>query len=173
MSACIIPVTPNFQDPPSVPASPPYLFNFEPQNFGGVVTVPVPAGKTFSANVSDEDLSAELHVRWVVDYPPFVDGVTYFPGQTTTISRSANGQTINQVITQAIDCSWITQPLTSTHQLELIVADRELLESSTFGLMADNKLDSTDPKNPGHVVRAFWNISISCPATTTSSSSSP
>ena len=53
MSACIIPVAPSFQDPPSTPDSPPYLSNFSPKNFNDIVTVPVPAGQVFSATVSD------------------------------------------------------------------------------------------------------------------------
>ena len=172
MSACIIPVAPNFQDPPSVPGAGPFLSGFTPGSFGEHVTVPVPDGRQFSANVIDQDINPTLYVRWAVDYPPLVDGVTYWePGPM--IKPSSPGQPISTTtITQLITCRWITQPLTSTHQLELIVSDGAFADTSTSGLLPDKKLDT--PLDPnGHVAYGLWPIDISCPATTTSTSSSP
>lgn len=105
MSACIIPVAPSFQDPPSTPDSPPYLSNFSPKNFNDIVTVPVPAGQVFSATVSDPDVSDPLNVRWVVDYPPFTNATRL--GNQTTISPGPNGQPINQTVSQTVDCNLI------------------------------------------------------------------
>jgi hypothetical protein len=172
MSACIIPVAPNFQDPPSVPISGPSLSGFSPGNFGELVTVPVPQGLLFSANVTDLDPRATLRIRWLVDYPPDSDATTLV--EQASISRSADGQTINQhpITTQTpVDCGWIKQPLTSTHQLELVVADSDFLDSSNSNLPADKKLDSA--MDPTGVAYAYWPIVISCPAGTTSNTSSP
>ncbi len=172
MSACIIPVAPNFQDPPSVPTSgPPSLSGFSPKNFGELVTVPVPAGQLFSANVTDLDPKATLRIRWIVDYPPYSDATKLV--EQSPISPGADGQTINQLITTGtpVDCSWINQPLTSSHQLELVVADSDFLDSSNPNLPADRKLDSA--RDPNGVAYAFWPIVISCPASATSNTSSP
>jgi hypothetical protein len=170
MSACIIPVAPNFQDPPSVPDSGPFLSGFSPKSFGELVTVPVPGGQVFSANVTDQNVIATLFVRWAVDYPPLTDGVTYSQDQAP-IQPSSDRQVKTTTITQLIDCSWIRQPVTSTHQVELIVADSDFVDSSTFGLPADRKLDTTRDPN-GLVAYALWPIVISCPASTTSNTSS-
>jgi len=172
MSACIIPVAPDFQDPPSVPTSGPTLSGFSPGNFGELVTVPVPQGLLFSANVTDLDPRATLRIRWLVDYPPDSDATTLV--ELGSITPSADGLTIKQqaITTQTpVDCGWIKQPLTSTHQLELVVADSDFLDSSNSNLPADKKLDSA--RDPTGVAYAFWNIVISCPASTTSDTSSP
>lgn len=171
MSACIIPVAPNFQDPPSTPDSPPYLSNFSPSNFNDVVTVPVPAGQVFSATVSDPDIGDMLDVRWVVDYPPFTNATRL--GNQMMISRSSNGQPIDQQVSQTVDCNLINSaapPSDGKHRLELIVANRQFSTAST--LTPDDVLDSIDDPN-GFVVRAAWTIVISCPATVSPTSGSP
>jgi hypothetical protein len=171
MSACITPVAPNFQDPPSTPDSPPYLSDFSPKNFNDVVTVPVPAGEVFSATVSDPDIGDTLNVRWVVDYPPYTNATRL--GNQMPISPSSNGQPINQQVSQTVYCNLINSavpPSDGKHQLELIVADRAFSTLST--LTPDNVLDSIDDSS-GFVVRAAWTIVISCQATTSSTSSSP
>jgi len=175
MSACIIPVAPNFQDPPSISDSGPFLSSFSPGAFGELVTVPVPQGTQFSANVTDLNVKATLSIRWVMDYPPASDA-THLVEQSPITPR-ADG--LPQPITTpppgqpgVVNCDWVIQRLTSTHQLELIVADSEFADSSTAGLPPDRKFDT--PKDPnGHVVHALWPIDISCPASTTSNTSSP
>ena len=174
MSACIIPVAPNFQDPPSVLDSGPFLSGFSPRSVGELVSIPVPQGQLFSATVTELNLKATLSVRWAIDYPPDGDATSFEDGPS--IPPRADGMPISQqTITNplpGIDCSWIIQRLTSTHQLELMVSDSGFADSSTAGLPADGKLDTPKEKN-GHVVRAIWPIEISCPASTTSNTSSP
>jgi hypothetical protein len=168
MSACIIPVAPNFQDPPSTPDSPPYLSNFQPSD-NAIVTVPVPDGLVFSANVTDPDLGDTLQVRWAVDYPPYAIGNTV--DDQTPISPSANGQPINAPVTEKVNCVFVNSSTPSTegtHRLELIVADRTFSDPSTQ--RPDQALESIDDKT-GFVVRASWTFVISCPALMASTSS--
>ena len=163
MSACIIPVAPDFHDPPSDPDSPPYIYNPQPQNFFTIVTVPVPAGQSFSANVTDPNVGDTLQYRWVVDYPPFMQNVTR-PGNLQTILPTADGQPINQTVTpQQIDCLHVDTAF-STHQLELIVTDGAFIPASDPTLTPSDVLDSIDPSRGGFVVRAGWTVVISCPA---------
>ncbi len=172
MSACIIPVAPNFQDPPSPPDPPPYLSNPNPKNFNDIVSVPVPAGQTFSATVKDPDVEAKLNYRWVLDYPPFIRDVT-LTGNQGSITAPPDGQPINMPLSQPIDCNFVNTTLAPSdgkHQLELIVANRTF--STSPALTPDDQLDSIDDST-GSVVRATWTIVISCPATTSTTSGSP
>jgi hypothetical protein len=169
MSACIIPVAPNFQDPPSTPDSPPYLYNPQPNNFGEIVTVPVKNAKPFSANVRDPNVEDTLSYLWVVDYPPFITGVT-LSGNQGSIYPLPNGQPIDMQLPQLITCPFlntVVAPSDGKHQLELIVANRQF--SPPDGLSPDNVLDSIDDPT-GFVVRASWTFVISCPALTSSTS---
>jgi hypothetical protein len=165
MSACIIPAAPNFQDPPSVPDSPPYLSGFQPNNPGEIVTIlPEAPGKDpqmqFSANVTDIDLGDTLYFQWVLDYPPFQNGVTNL-GNQGKITPRLDGQAINTSLPELITCNFVGRPSDCTHQLELIVADRPF--STSPQLNTDNVLDSIDDPD-GFVVRANWTIAISCSA---------
>ena len=169
MSACVIPVAPNFQDPPSAPNAPPSILNPSPIR-NSVVTVPVPAGLTFSANVTDQNVGDFLYYRWAVDYPPFTSSTRQVPYQK--ISPRSDGEPINQPVSLQVDCILINSTPSSDgkHRLELIVADR--LFSTSPALTADNLLDSIDDPT-GFVVPATWTVVISCPATAAPPPGSP
>jgi len=163
MSACIIPVAPNFQDPPSVPDSPPYVSSVMP-TYGEVASFP--ATSTFQVVVTDLNLNATIFYRWVVDYPPFVAGVTWFnPDLDGTTRPRLDGTTIRETLTWDLTCKMVNF-VSGTHQVELIVADGPFRNS--MGLSADVELDTTvDPMR--HVVPIAWTVNMSCPAGTTSS----
>jgi len=171
MSACIIPVAPNFQDQPSVPNSPPYLSGYQPKPPGEIYTIlPDKPGDdpqaTFSANVSDIN-GDTLQYLWVLDYPPFKNGVTKLGNQGNI--TSPDGLATYAPIPFLVTCNFVGRPSDGTHQLELIVADRALSTSPT--LTADNVLDTLeDPNDGGFVVRANWLINISCSAVASSTS---
>ena len=167
MSACIIPVAPNFQDPPSAPNAPPYLSNFQansqPTNVGEIVTIPGTGQVTFSANVTDIDVGETLSYLWVLDYPPFKgNNVTKLGNQGSILPRLDGQPITNMPLTQLVECNFIGRPSEGAHQLELIVADREF--SKDPNLSADNILDSLPPGSDGFVVRAPWTIVASCSA---------
>ena len=105
----------------------------------------------------------------MVDYPPFITGVTLI-GNQGSISPLPNGQTIDMPLSQLITCpglNTVVAPSDGKFQLELIVADRPF--STAPGLSPDTVLDSIDDPT-GFVVRASWTFVISCPATTSSTS---
>ena len=171
MSACIIPVAPDFQDPPSAPNAPPYLSNFQansqPTNVGEIVTIPGAGQVTFSANVTDID-GDPLYYLWVLDYPPFKgNGVTKL-GNQGTVPRLDGQPITNMSLTQLVDCNFVGRPSEGAHQLELIVADRRF--STASDLTADNILDSLPEGSDGFVVRASWTIVASCSALASSAS---
>jgi hypothetical protein len=171
MSACIIPVAPNFQDPPTVPNSPPYLTSITP-TYNEVVTFSPPS-TTFSATVQDLNLNATIFYRWLGDYPPNTPGVTWSNLNPTPISPRLDGLPISQLLSQDLTCD-LVHAVSGTHQIELVVADREFVDSSTAGLTPSNQYDTLkDPDGTGHIIKIAWTVSMSCPASTTSSTSSP
>jgi hypothetical protein len=167
MSACIIPVAPNFQDPPSVPDSPPYVSNIVP-TYGEVATFQLPT-TTFSAVVNDMNLNASIFYRWVGDYPPNVPGVTWSQLNYPEIKPSLDGLPLKQLLPFDLTCDLVNS-VSGTHRVELILADGQFQD--TMGLPADSQFDTLlDPND--HIVKITWTVSMSCPASTTSSTSSP
>ena len=61
MSACIIPAGPEFQDPPGVPDSPPFLWAASPDEGTTVVS----ATAMFSVTPGDYNLDDTLFVKWI------------------------------------------------------------------------------------------------------------
>jgi hypothetical protein len=161
MSACIIPVAPNFQDPPPTPHASLYLSDFMPVN-GSVSSIADPnQGQSFSAHVSDEQVGATLYVRWAVNYPPSPDAPQARLLTDTMISPHPDGTPIDQPVPpQPIECLLLqstTPPADGRYRLELIVADSPLSNDPSA-------LDAfADPNDSGLVVRGDWTFIINCP----------
>lgn len=165
MSACIIPVAPDFQDPPTRPDSSPSvsnpLVNLMLSHFGATITLQQGNGDTtFSASVSDPDPGTTLQIRWALDYP------TYDPGKTSvfegeSVSAAAPNQPIqNAPVSQKINCSSVRDFSKSTQQLMLIVTDGQLAEPDPLQPYGLDQLVAT---GTAMVVRGFWNLSVNCP----------
>lgn len=165
MSACIIPVAPDFQDPPSQPDSPPSLanplVNLMLSYFGATISLQQGNGDTtFSASVSDPDPGTKLQIRWALDYPPYNPATTsVFEGGF--ISAPVPGQPIQNVsVSQTINCSSVRDFTKSTQRFVLIVADGKLAEpdpNQPYGLV--------QVVTSGNAVSNDWEISVNCPVT--------
>jgi hypothetical protein len=173
MSACIIPVAPNFQDPPSPPDSPPFLSDLMPHP-GSVSSVmdPINVGATFSGNVTDQTIGVTLHVRWALNFPPTPGAPPTQVLNDRPLSPPQDGQPIvDQSVEQTVKCNLLTSsmpPSDGRYALELIVADSPLSNDPT--LPADQLLD---PNSNGSVVRADWTLIMNCPAISSPTSASP
>jgi hypothetical protein len=173
MSACIIPVAPNFQDPPSVPDPGPYLTGYTPAN--GEIVAYTPPATTFKAIVTDQNVNTSLYVRWMFDYPPATATtqiLPFLPGQMEEIKPGPDGQPIKQELSQEIRCDQLQYP-NGLHQVELIVADLGFKDSSMVD-PADTRFDTLmDSDRTGHIQYANWTIVMSCMAPTATGTSSP
>jgi hypothetical protein len=132
MSACIIPVAPNFQDPPSQPDSVPYLQTVFPTPiFNSIFTLQVPTA-TYEVYVSDPDPGvATLYYQWVFDYPPV--------GATAPRLANSGMNSPPFKLDQDVSCKRVdaTTPST-THRLELFVATGSFDSSAaTYGTTVD------------------------------------
>lgn len=154
MSACIIPVSSGFQDPPSSPNYVPVLESATP-DVGSLETVVTTY--SFGVIATDPNLDDNLYYRWLMDYPPNTTDTRKF--DEGEVPHSADGTALNAHIEVSIDCSDGPAPTpNSLHRLELAIADRAFLT-----MPADNGLDEVNP--PGLVAHANWTFQINCPST--------
>lgn len=144
MSACIIPVGPEFQDPPGIPDSAPYIVSAVPEQ-GSITTV-----TNFSIVVSDPNVQDDLNVRWLLDWPETVAGTHRFV-KDDLISHDANGKRLMASSTATIGCNLTTPAPLPLHRLFVVVADRDFDES-----------DITAVKNDGNKTVATWVWNVTC-----------
>jgi hypothetical protein len=126
MSACVLPIAPEFQDPPASQNFAPEILDTDPVA-GSIVSVTgtVP---TFHVLVTDPNVGDDLQVRWIADYPPFVNGKTSVI-VTTPVPSSGTVQIHD--VTHQPNCVIDHLAPTSTHQFFVVVADRMFLDPGT------------------------------------------
>jgi len=128
MSACIIPVGPDFRDPDGVPNSPPFIKSAVPLE--GTST---PIAR-FEITPSDVNVRDTLFLRWVIDFPP-VEGGTRI-AQSDLILPSQDGSPLSQSKSFTFMCLFnVRTP--APHRVGVFVSDREFAVD--------------DPLNPGAV----------------------
>jgi hypothetical protein len=155
MSACIIPVAPEFQDPTASPNYAPVLVSAMP-DFGSLVTI-VPS-LPFQVIATDPNLDDNLFYEWLVDYPQYTTNTRKI-GEGEA-SHTADGTALHAIIPITVDCTDGLAPTpNSLHQLELVVADRAFVAPTP----PDTRLDEVE--SPGLVVHANWTFQINCPST--------
>jgi hypothetical protein len=120
MSACIIPAGPEFQDPPGVPDSPPFLWMASPDEGTTVVS----AMPTFSVTPGDFNVDDPIFVKWIVEFPPFIPN----PGGTIDLrpdelSPSADGSPIRAPAKFIPNCNQVNSAA-PTHHITAAISDR-------------------------------------------------
>ena len=151
MSACVVPVAPNFQDPVGEPNVPPYIVSATPFSIGSFVSNPT---QDFQVTVTDQNVGDTLAYQWVIDYPPYNSST--HPLTFAHIQPSADRS--QQRVTVGLGkspCGFNPVQTLAVHQLEFILADREFDQSNSM------VLDALPPESDGFVVRANW--TFSCP----------
>jgi hypothetical protein len=154
MSACIIPVAPEFQDPTASPNYAPVLESATPA-LGSLVTIPTML--QFEVTATDPNLDDNLYFRWFVDYPPNTANVTHEIGDDGEVAHPVDGTAIQALIKVTVDClDGLASTVNSLHQLELLVADRPFLPSPSIDQVP----------SPGFVISANWTFQINCQSAT-------
>jgi hypothetical protein len=151
MSACILPLAPEFQDPPAAQNYAPRIIESNPEA-GSIVT-----SQTFRVVVTDPNLGDALHVRWVVDYPPFSQTNTRTLVQDLTVPASVTGMPLMQEVSVDVDCVVNVLAQIPQHQVTVIVADSEFLapvanKPVDLGRVAPGRLTTT----------ASWLLNLEC-----------
>jgi hypothetical protein len=154
MSACVLPVAPEFQDPPTSANSPPFFITTDPE-IGFVVTK---AKASFTVTVSDLNVEDDLSYRWIADYPPYTDNTRRL-SDDGTISHSADGKTLQQDISVTPDCVSNMLAKTPRHQIMVIVADRKF---EPLQATPTQPIDfARVPTGAGKVI-ATWTLELEC-----------
>ena len=146
--ACIIPVGPEFQDPPGVANSPPYAISPDPP--AGTVT----ANPTvvFSVTPVDADVLDPLYVKWITEYPPFSADTHGVPQQM--IPAPGGGSAIRPTQSFQPGCSSIASTRTM-HQIQVGISDRPFLTDED-----PKNLFATTDDSPAYIVT--WFLIRSC-----------
>lgn len=104
LPACVLPVGPDFQDPPTVPNYPPYFVAVGPNTpfFSSTVAIS-DSGTTFEVIVADPNAGDTLSVRWVSDYPIYTARRTN-PIQEQDMKQVADPVTLDAHFTVTVSC---------------------------------------------------------------------
>lgn len=148
-AGCVVPAGPDWIDPEG--NVPPSLVLAIPP-VGSVLGGGGESGGPLAVEVTlaDQNARDELHVRWIVDYPPYVDGVSRTALRQTLLSGSIE----RKAIAFAPICSDVVHG-TGEHRLLLAVSDRDFVAEEDSG----GQLDM--PSN-GFLLEASWTFTLQC-----------
>lgn len=134
MSACIIPAGPEFQDPPGIQNSPPFVFAVSPLEGFNVVD-PAP---TFSVRVSDLNLGDDLWIMWIFEYPNTPSETR--PQKPELIKHSNPESPIRDAAPFSPTCGYINNHV-SSHQVMAAISDREFIPTDDNAALLTTKSD--------------------------------
>ncbi|MBC8132386.1 MAG: hypothetical protein H7X95_05340 [Deltaproteobacteria bacterium] len=163
---CVVPIAPDFQNPPSAPNHYPYFSNTEPIQERTVTIPPGTAGGAFPfvASVGDQNLGDTLYVRWVADYPPFAPNISKVlsdsqDGVGLPIPPSTPPGELRPDIPLQLRCESFA-PGMQQHRLVVIVSDRPFLKAGTFsGDLRYNRVETRADQSPvTYPIMAGWNV---------------
>lgn len=123
-TGCLLPLAPDFQDPPKAP-------NYSP-SFQVVTpfaeTLVSPGSDPFHIEIDEPNPQDTLYVRWVADYPP------YTPGKTKQLSDMillpGQDRATDFKLPSAAPCSAFSSG--ADHRLVVIVSDRPFRSADQF-----------------------------------------
>jgi hypothetical protein len=152
-AGCVLPVAPEFQNPPTAPNYPPYFIDSNPP-----FLTTVAAGQILKVQVSDPNPGDTLSVRWASDYPKYSQTKSAVLQDTKNVTISA----AELGLPFTTDCkNFAPFAAGAEHKLVIIVSDRPLSTSFLFtDDLAYNRLDG-DMKATFPIMSG-WTIS-GCP----------
>jgi hypothetical protein len=146
-TGCVLPIGPDFQNPPQAPNYPPSFQLFDPYQETAVSELP----QDFYVLLQDPNPLDTLHVRWAIDYPPYVQSRSRLVVDEQTLLPTA----LRQVTYPLASCDIFKQG--SEHQLVVIVSDRPFTE---IGLLpGPDRYNQTEGDSPA--IMAGWQVN--CP----------
>lgn len=127
MSACVLPIAPEFQDPPASQNFAPFFIDTTP--LAGSIVTASPKVPPFTVVVGDPNLGDSLVVRWIADFSPQSDLTSAM--ETDQVPQSAGGQSNSGQVTINPNCALHHLARIATHQIKAVVADRQFLDPGT------------------------------------------
>ena len=156
LSGCVIPVGPEWTDPQGNVS--PTIYSANPP-IGSNLVMDAGAGETlvFEVVLADQNTQDKLYARWIIDYPPWGDGVS---GVALPVAQPGGNQIQRTPIRYAPTCSDdAISHQSSNHRLFLAVADRPFAFDPPF-----SKSSPPDGVLPGNFsVAGSWQFGLVCP----------
>jgi hypothetical protein len=147
-TGCVLPIGPDFQNPPQAPNYPPSFQLFEPYQETAVSELP----QDFYVLLQDPNPLDTLHVRWAIDYPPYIQSRSRLVVDEQTLLPTA----LRQVTYPLENCDNFKPG--SEHKLVVIVSDRPFAD---IGLFSDtDRYNKTVDDSPP--IMAGWPVDA-CP----------
>jgi hypothetical protein len=157
LSGCILPLAPEFHDPPPPANYAPQISSAQPPQ-GSIVTA-IGASMTFEITVKDLNVSADLWIRWIGEYPPY--SVNSRPlTDDVMISHSATGDPVRQPTSVTVNCLFLA-PLTQ-HPITALVSDRAFLPRDTPDAGLETLLTASSAPAEAQNTEANWVLNLDC-----------
>ncbi|HJX63944.1 MAG TPA: hypothetical protein VJ860_08315 [Polyangia bacterium] len=153
ISACVVPVAPQFEDPGG---------NYSPFVASSVPTAgaELPASPdstyTIQASLGDPNLDDVLWARWLIDYPPYDPSISLLAREDRLPPSGSVNREFIRFAPSCSDNQIVSGP--ASHRVTLSVADRPFLSPDRA---PDLPLDSVSTE--GFVVRTTWIVNLTCP----------
>jgi hypothetical protein len=144
MPACIIPVGPNWQDPPGEKNAPPFVRS--PMPIGGVRTAAI--APMFSVTPGDVNVRDPLFVRWITEYPDF-NGSTIIAFDDP-IDPAPDGSETRRPSIFPVSCAQVNRDIT-THPITAAISDRPFVQFNS-----PNDLLAVQTPTDLTIITWFW-----------------
>jgi len=119
LSACVLPIGPEFEDPPAVANFQPFVVSVDPDAETTQQILAKPP--KFKIQVSDPNPGDKLTVRWVANYPLYVQNATYLVGDSQEMALPPEPE--GRVTFESPELSCDKFPLSTEKTLVAIVSD--------------------------------------------------
>jgi len=152
MPACIIPVGPDWGNPPGEPNLPPRFEVTKPVSGSHIGAAGV---QTFTITVSDPNVREPLFLKWLEEFPPFTVETHEIAAMNPMVPPSATGEAMRAPIPEMFDCGKLANNTKTEHLITAVVADRPFVIGGPLGqplLVEDN----------GQTDTATWTMSLTC-----------
>jgi hypothetical protein len=153
LPGCVLPLAPQFSDPPSQENFAPVITDSRPLE-GMIVT-----STTFSITVTDPNVTDDLWVRWIGEYPPFSNDSQRLLSTDQHISHSVDGTPLQSTQSITLNCLYPLDRQLTQHPIMALVSDRAFLPAdSDAGL--ETILTGISPG--AKKAEAHWVLDLDC-----------
>jgi hypothetical protein len=148
----VLPIGPEFEPERNLS---PFLIRAEPP-IASIITDP---DQVFQVLVEDPNRLDDLHVRWLIDYPPFSENLTR-TGLAIPVGARGPDVPNQHALAFKPECVNLISPALTQHRLLLVISDRPFIED-TVGQGDERILDQTRPG--AFRLPLSWTFEKDCP----------
>ena len=149
LQACVIPVGPDFQDPPAPRNFPPQILSADPEQLTEVTE----SKPTFRVRVTDPNVNDDLFIHWFSDFPGTPNTTRRLAPNTPRIKANGTQQISTVDLSPTCSADRIASGF-SLHTIVVMIGDHDFDDSSN---------DVTLLNDGSHAVLAGWLLNLDCP----------